>query len=266
MPRSQRVLTLAALCTTVACSSADGLPLGTSIWDGTFEVGGVELSTELVLQNDEGDLSGEFEVLGTTSTFTGTYDPVSHRLALLPLTNDASLGLEQVGLEAQFDPETDTFNGVISDTAAINDNVLRGGPAQFTLVEADGDRSKPGDGALGLTGPLSYTGTFRCETAKRPTRLDLTSVEGRVTGSITFAETDLATDPVGTFTVTGVHNASNGNLSLLPGLWTESFPPASYATFWWDLAIDVQAGTAIGDSRNNRGRCDADQVLLDATP
>ncbi|MGB1275334.1 MAG: hypothetical protein ACPG77_06240, partial [Nannocystaceae bacterium] len=101
-----------------------------------------------------------------------------------------------------------------------------------------------------------------CSTKTRPVEGSLTYNDGMVSGTLSFAEEDIADGPI-TFEVTGVHNPTTGGLTLSPGLWTQTddVTPA-YNTFWWDGVYNANDRILIGDSRNNAPGCIPGQVML----
>lgn len=271
---------LVALLALVACGEKDGddsavdsapvaadtLPLGDSTWEGSLEIGGVVADVVFDLTNDDGDLSGMVTFAAETGlgsyTLTGTYEPRSQLFALAPEDwVGANPQIELNGAYGSYDPDTQTLSGTVSDTASQNDNTLYGGPFVVTLLGAGEETTAIGDGAKSMdVGASAFTGTMYCASVERPVGGSLSyDGEGAITGELTFADEDLA-DPHGTIAFTGVHNPTNGNLTLIPGLYIESVGDRNFATFWFDGVYDPSDRSFVADHRINVGGCVPGQV------
>lgn len=246
------------------------LPQGDSTWEGSLEIGGVSADVVFDLTNEGGDLDGAVTFAAETGlgtyTLTGTYEPTSNQIAMAP--GDwvgANPNIELNGFWGTYDPDAGTISGTVSDTASQNNNVLYGGPFLVTLAGGGGDPTPIGDRAQAFPASASFTGTMYCASVERPVggTLDYDGA-GWVSGELTFADEDLS-DPHGTFEIFGVHNPDNGNITLLPGLYTESLGDRNFATFWFDGVYDPSDGSYVADHRINQGGCVPGRVSLSFT-
>ena len=248
-------------------SSTNGLPEGTSVFQGTIEVGPFKFLVDATLVNTGGKLTAAATFsddpsaptgFGTgTYALSGTHEPVSGELALAP--NDwiqkPSIDSELLGLTATYDPVAKTLTGVMVDYATGKDNTLAGGALSLILTDGDGAATQEGDRAQALSaGSHTLTGTGQCTGPVRDTSGTLEyDGKGHVTGTVALGDTGLDM-PLGTFAVTGVHNPSTGGLTLVPGLWIN--PAGSEPlTFFIDGSYDASSGAFEGDQRTNVNAC-----------
>jgi hypothetical protein len=153
-----------------------------------------------------------------------------------------------------YDPEAKVISGMLVDYAAGEDNTLAGGPLTIELVDGDGEPTVVGDEAAALAdGSQVFVGSMSCTGAARDSETTLVyDGAGGVSGELRLGDPDFVS-PLGTFAVTGVHNPSTGGLTLIPGLWLESFD--SKLTFFIDGTFDAGSGAFNGDVRTNTSAC-----------
>jgi hypothetical protein len=237
------------------------LPSGTSTWSGEIEVAAFQFVTDVELDNDGGDLTAvvSFAAEALTGAYrvTGTYDPGSETFALVPenWTEEPAIAVEMFGMIGRY--EDGALVGEARDTASGDDNTLYGGP--LTLQWQSGSGAAVAVGSADHTLVSSdFSGMFRCSTATRPVegRLDHDG-NGGLTGTLTFADTEIGVDDIGTFELLGVHNPSTGGVTLVPDLWTAT--DRNFATFFVDLTHDGADGSLLGDTRINVGGCATDE-------
>lgn len=238
-----------------------GLPEGVSNWTGQGEVAGQTFAIEATFTNTGGDLTATVtikqELIGTgVYSLSGTHEPTAGRVALAPNTwiMEPDIVIELVGLEGVYDPAAKTLSGMLVDYAKGTENYLEGGPVTLTLVDGPGAATKPGDEAKSLvTGSQTFTGTLQCTGAVRETTGELIyDGAGGLTGTLTIGDPGLDA-PVGTFTITGVHNPSTGGITLVPGLWIDD--QGAVLAFYIDGTYDPGTGSFNGDQWTNTAAC-----------
>lgn len=246
-----------------------GLPVGSSTWSGTMEVGGFPFLLELSLDNTGGDLVAIATFaddpenpagMGTaTYQLTGTHEPISGLLALAPddWVGEARTELELIGATATYDPATQTLTGMVVDYASGSENYLVGGPLSATLTSGDGAGTAEGDLGRALSeGSHNFTGTLQCTSSVRDVEGSFDyDGQGGLSGTMVVGDTSVST-PLGTLEFTGVHNPSTGGLTLVPGLWVD--PEHTSASFFIDGTYDPSSGAFLGDQRTNTNACPDD--------
>lgn len=240
------------------------LPEGESQWTGTMEVGGRPFLADFELNLIGGDLTGTFTFRDDpedpsgfgegTFEIRGTHAPKGGLLAIAPYSwiDTPDVGSELLGFIGAYDGEE--LVGSIVDYATGDMNLLLGGPLRATKVSGDGAPVSDGDGANGLSvGEHAFSGTLRCS---GPTRDVVGTFEvddaGEVVGSMTLGDPGID-NPLGTFDFTGVHNATTGGITLVPGLWTEF--NVSAKTFFIHGSYDVGTGAYEGDQLTDVDAC-----------
>lgn len=251
---------------TVATSTTNGLPEGSSTWTGAMEVGEYNFLLDLSLVNTAGELAATVTFsddpeapagYGTgTFTATGTHEPGTGLLALAPedWVDEPDIASELLGALAIYDPDERTITGTVQDYASGNDNTLLGGALTATWVSGDGAPSAIGPGETELsTGEHTLSGTLQCTGPVREVEGALSyDGSGRVEGWMIIGDTGVDS-PLGTFEFTGVHNPSTGGLTLVPGLWRDIV--SSALTFFVDGTYDPATAAYTGDQRTNTNAC-----------
>jgi hypothetical protein len=247
-------------------AAGNGLPEGLSTWTGEAEINNVKVLVEASITNTSGDLLATVTLkddpempagLGAAQyTLTGTHEPTSGLIALAPdeWTMPPLVDIELVGLGATYEPESAMISGVLVDYATGESNFLTGGPLTLELVDGAGAPTVVGDGAAGLAdGSQVFVGTVTCTGAPRDVEATLVyDGAGGVSGTMALGDPGFDS-PLGTFSITGVHNPSTGGITLVPGLWEEWFD--SKLTFFIDGTFAPESGEFTGDSRVNTGVC-----------
>lgn len=250
-------------------TSSLGLPEGSSTWTGRFLVAGIPLSATVEIDNDGGDLTATATVTDDPEepvgygtgiyTLTGTHAPGSGRIALSPdsWVQAPNVEVELNGFAGGHAPETDEIMGHVADYASGSDNTLQGGAATFTRAAGDGDPTPVGAGEDGLgTDPVTFAGTLQCTGPVRDTTLTLTAAaDGALSGALTVGNPGLDA-PLGTFSVSGVHNRDTGAIVLVPGVWDVA-GTHSILTFFVSGRFDPATGRFDGDQFTNAGPCPA---------
>jgi hypothetical protein len=246
---------------------ARGLPEGTSLWGGRFEVEGAGFLADLTLVNTGGDLTATvtFDDDPEASTFlgravytlTGTHEPRSGRLVLAPQawTEEPSRTVDLLGFEATYDPGGRTLTGMVVDFASGPDNTQTGGAGVFTFLSGDGAPTAPGDRARGLSaGAHTFFGSIQCTGPMRSVSgtFDYDG-EGGIDGQVIVGGPSIE-EAVGTFTFVGVHNPDTGAITLEPRLWLapDGDEPLN---FFVEGAYDPLSGRFDGNLRTNTNAC-----------
>ena len=246
-------------------AAENGLPTGSSEWEGTLVVSGFEFPATASIDNQGGDLSGTVTFSDNPDTplgfgkgvysVTGTHDPVSGRVAIAPedWITPPKVALELLGLSGTYDPDSGTITGMVADYASGSDNSLNGGAATM-VVTGDGEPLGAGDSALALPAEeRAFSGTMQCTGPEREVEgLIRYDGVGDVEGTITFGDPTLD-DLHETFEFTGVHNPSTGGVTIVPGLFVA--PERTFVSFFVEATFDPDADTLDGGMRQNVGTC-----------
>ena len=241
-----------------------GLPEGVSTWTGQGEIDGLTFGFDVTITNTGGDLTAKAKIkdepgvgIGSPEfAMSGTHEPTAGRIALAP--NDwivpPDMGIELIGLEGVFDPEAKTVTGMLVDFAKGTENFLAGGPFTLTLVDGPGTATVRGDESKSLVvGSQKFSGQLQCTGPVRETGGELIyDGAGGLTGTLTVGDPGLDT-PIGSFSITGVHNPSTGGITLVPGLWIND--QGTVLTFYIDGTYDPMTGSFNGDQWTNTAAC-----------
>ncbi|MGB1276248.1 MAG: hypothetical protein ACPG77_10910 [Nannocystaceae bacterium] len=212
--------------TTTAGEMGNGIPEGLSTWSGEAELQDIPFAIEASIVNTQGDLmvtvTLENEDFGVSGEYalTGTHEPTAGLIALAPedwiVPTDPVI--ELVGVLGSYDPEAQEISGMLVDYAKGTENYLEGGPLTLKLVEGAGAPTVVGDTSAALTeGSQLFVGTSKCTSDPRDAEATLVyDGAGGVDGVIKLGDPDFA-NPLGTFTVSGVHNPSTGASPWSPG-------------------------------------------------
>lgn len=239
-----------------------GLPEGVSTWAGQGEIDDLPLQFDVTITNSGGDLTATAKItdnpgLGSPEfALSGTHEPSAGRVALAPNNwiVQPDLPIELIGVEAVYDPEAKTLTGTLVDFAKGSENYLRGGPLTLSLVDGPGEATIRGDESRSLTvGSQTFSGQLQCTGPVRETAGELVyDGAGGLTGSLTVGDPGLD-NPIGAFTITGVHNPSTGGITLVPGLWIDD--QGTVLTFYVDGTFDPETGSFTGDQWTQIAAC-----------
>ena len=241
-----------------------GLPEGVSKWTGQGEIDSLTFGFEVTITNSGGDLTATAKLkddpgvgIGNPEfALSGTHEPSAGRVALAP--NDwivlPDLDIELIGLEGVYDPEAKALSGMLVDFAKGSEYCLLGGPVTLTLVDGPGEATIRGDESRSLVvGSQKFSGQFQCTGPVRETAGELVyDGAGGLTGTLAVGDPGLDT-PIGTFTITGVHNPSTGGITLVPGLWIDD--QGTLLAFYIDGTFDPMTGSFTGDQWTNTAVC-----------
>ena len=226
-------------------------PSGDSEWAGTAEVLGTDVDTTVSLTRTgsvvEGVASLVFSGTALTFTLTGTVDLQSNRLALAPVEwVGEDPGLEMVGLEATYDPDSGTLTGLVRDPDYWEGPTPSGGPITLsttTPAEEVELASITADPVVTEAG-LSFSGTQLCSSAQRTVSGTIArGSDGQLTGTLAVDEEDGTY--MGTFGFVGVEDAASGGMTWLPTVWTDDGEDATnYSNYFTHGTVSESGYTA----------------------